>query len=465
VIPEGGRNAALASVGGSMRRVGFGTEPIAAALNALNTASCSPALDGSEIDSIANSMARYAPSDPGAILTTLTDAGNADRFARDWSDQVHYVPEWGKWLVWQDNHWAKDETSGVLELAKKSARRINVEASAIEDLETQKLVSKHARQSQQLPRLKAMLELAQSIPEMIVRSAALDKDPLLLGVKNGTIDLRNGKLRPAKQSDFITRQAPIEFDPDAQCPEFRKFLSSVMAEDAELIEYLQRILGYCLTGRTDEQCLFFLYGSGANGKTTLLNVIKDTLGGDYCKQTTSESLMVQHHGRSSTNDLARLQGARVVLSNEVEEGSRLSESLIKQMTGGDPISARFLYEEFFEFVPLFKLLVAGNHQPVIRGTDTGIWRRLHLVPFTVTIPAEKRDPRLPDRLRKELPGILNFAVRGCLEWQKTRICPPKQITEAVAEYKSEMDLLAQWITENCVVRADLQIQASVAYSD
>jgi len=187
------------------------------------------------------------------------------------------------------------------------------------------------------------------------------------------------------------------------------------------------------------------------------------LGEDYCKQTTSESLMVQHQGRSSTNDLARLQGARAVLSNEVEVGSRLSESLIKQMTGGDPISARFLYAEFFEFVPQFKVMIAGNHQPVIRGDDTGIWRRLHLVPFTVTIPAEKRDPKLPDKLRKELPGILNFAVQGCRRWQKKGLQAPDKIAEAVAEYRSDMDILGQWIAENCEVRADLQIMASFAY--
>lgn len=465
VIPEGGRNEALTRVGGMMRRVGFEPDAIAPALQALNSAICSPALDESEVISIADSMARYAPSDPGAILSTLTDAGNADRFARDWHERVRYVPEWGKWLIWKDNHWVRDEIGGVLELAKKTARRLNEEASAVEDLDTQRLVSKHARQSQQLPRLNALLELAKSIPDMIVRSAELDQDPLLLGVKNGTIDLRTGKLRAAKQSDYITRQAPVEFDPDAECPEFRKFLSSVMADDPGLTEYMQRILGYCLTGKTDEQCLFFLYGSGSNGKSTLLNVIKDVLGEDYCKKTESESLMVQHHGRSSTNDLARLQGSRVVLSNEVEEGARLSESLIKQMTGGDPISARFLYAEFFEFVPVFKLLIAGNHRPVIRGDDTGIWRRLHLVPFTRTFLEEEKDKGLPDKLRKEHPGILSFAVQGCRQWRKKGLRPPKKVLEAVAEYRSDMDILGQWITEHCVIRQDLQIRASVAYSD
>lgn len=461
---EGGRNAALTRIGGSLRRVGLEQNDLAAVLNAVNDTSCNPPLDGSEVDKIAASLVRYAPSDPGAVLSTLTDAGNADRFAANWGDKVRFVPEWRKWIVWVDNYWSPDEVNGVVELAKATAREINAEAAAISDVSAQATVAKHARQSQQLPRLNAMLELAKSIPAMVVRAAELDRDPMLLGVRNGTIDLRTGKLRTPRQDDFITKRAPVDFDPDAKCPEFDKFLNTVMAGDVKLVEYVRRILGYGLTGLTTEQCLFFFHGKGANGKSTLLNVIKEMLGGDYCKQTPSESLMVQYHGRSSTNDLARLQSVRVVLSNEVEEGSRLSESLIKQMTGGDPISARFLYAEFFDFVPKFKLIIAGNHQPVIRGDDTGIWRRLHLLPFSVTIPPKQRDKSLPGKLRDELPGILNFAIGGCRAWQKQGLNPPAAIEAALAEYRSEMDILGQWISDSCVVGDGLEIRASVAYA-
>lgn len=358
----------------------------------------------------------------------------------------------------------RDETAQIMERAKNTARQIYGEASSAVDSKLQEEIAKHARVSQKLERLSAMIRLAQSIPAIIVRGKDLDSNPMLLAVRNGVVDLTTGTLRDPNPDDYITRQAPVTFDPEAACPTFLAFLQAIFDGDKDLVDYMQRVLGYCLTGDTSEQCMFFFYGFGANGKSTLLNVIKEMLGPDYCKQTPSDTLMAGAAG-AVRNDIARLDGVRVVLSNEVEEGSRLSETTIKQLTGNDPVAARFLYKEYFEYTPRFKIIMAGNHQPVVRGDDTGIWRRLQTVPFDVTIPQAQRDPALPDKLRAELPGILNFAVQGCLGWRSSRLSPPRAIQEALEEYRSDMDILGQWIDENCTADPQAQLSAAAAYAD
>jgi putative DNA primase/helicase len=236
-----------------------------------------------------------------------------------------------------------------------------------------------------------MVELASSVPLLVVRANQLDEKRSLLGVQNGAIDLSDGSLKAPTQRDYITMLASIVYDPAAACPVFGKFLDRIMGGDAELIAYLQRVIGYSLSGYTSEQCLFFLYGAGANGKSTLLNLLRDLLGPSYCKYTPTETITVRPGKTGATPELARLPGARTVMTNEIEDNSWLAESLIKQMTGGDPLTARNLYQDYFEFVPQFKLFIAGNHKPIIRGDDIGIWRRIHLIPFLVTIPQEERD--------------------------------------------------------------------------
>ncbi len=388
IVAEGGRNAALTSLAGALRRRGLDVELIRSILLTQNQVICNPPLPAEEVDRIAASVSRYEAQPNVDVAATLTDTANAERFEQSWNDRIRYVPTWRKWLLWDGTRWVKDDSNLIMELGKETARRIYEEGVAITDEKLRISIAKHSGKSQQAERLKAMINLATSIPSLVVKASQLDADPMLLSVANGVLDLRTGQLRLAKPEDLITKQSPVQFDPNAQCPRFESFVRDAMNGNEELIAYLQRVMGYCLTGLTDEQCLFFFYGGGANGKSTFLNVLKDVLGDDYCKQTPSDTLMVKKNGRNSTNDIARLVGVRSVLSNEVEEGSRLSESFIKEMTGGDAISARFLYAEYFEFTPEFKIIIAGNHQPVIRGDDTGIWRRLHLVPFTVTIPLD-----------------------------------------------------------------------------
>jgi putative DNA primase/helicase len=228
------------------------------------------------------------------------------------------------------------------------------------------------------------------------------------------------------------------------------FIDTVTGGDKQLAVYLQRVVGYSLTGLTTEQCLFFLHGDGANGKSTFLNVVNELLGSNLARQTPSETLMAKKNAGPS-NDIARLQNVRVVIANEIEDGSLLAESLVKQMTGGDVMTGRFLYREFVDFKPKFKLFIAGNHKPTIRGRDNGIWRRIRLIPFTVTIPPAHRDKHLQGKLRAELPGILNWAIKGCRAWQKTGLAQPQIVTDAVDSYRIEMDLLAAWIDARCLV--------------
>ena len=237
-----------------------------------------------------------------------------------------------------------------------------------------------------------------------------------------------------------------------------------MADDPELVSYLQRVLGYAISGYTDEQVLFFLYGTGANGKSTLLNVLRHLLGPAHCFNLPAETIAARQQRGGATPELARLPGARVVLTNEIEDGSFLAESLVKQMTGGDAMIARNLYQPPFEFTPQFKLFMAANHMPVVRGTDYGIWRRIHLVPFAVTIRPDERDPNLPSKLISELPGILNWALEGYRQWRKRGLDPPEGVVEAVREYREEMDVLGQWLEVCCEIGETFEIAAADAYS-
>lgn len=463
VLPIGSRNNAIASIAGALRRQGLGPEQLKAILGTMNEVATQEPLGDDEVNQIAESISRYEPANPASVLGTLTDTGNGDRFVKRWGSTVRYVPEWRTWLIWDGSRWLNDDVQLIMERAKTVAREIHHEAASVPDHNVQRVLTRHALTSQKIERLNAMVRLASSVPEAVIRASELDKDNFLLGVKNGVLELRTGRLRDADPEDYLTRQSPVAYDANAECPVFVDFLTAITDGNLEIVEYMQRIMGYCLTGETSEQCLFFFYGSGANGKTTLLNVIKELMGPDYCKQTPAESLMVKARGGGASNDIARLEGVRVTLSNEIEEGSRLAESLVKSMTGSDPVVARMLYREFNEFVPRFKLIIAGNHQPVIRGDDHGIWRRLHLVPFPVTIPPEKRDHKLSEKLRAELPGILNFALKGCVTWQKNGLNPPKLIADAVAEYRSEMDILGQWIEERCILGPEHEVVAATAY--
>jgi putative DNA primase/helicase len=308
-----------------------------------------------------------------------------------------------------------------------------------------------------------MIELAKSEPGIPVGPQQLDSHPWLLNVHNGTLDLRTGHLRPHAREDLLTKLAPVAYDPVAPCPLWEAFLSRIFAGDGGLIRFVQKALGYSLTGSTQEQCFFILHGVGANGKSTLIQTISAVLR-DYAKHTPTETLLVQQ-GDRPRNDLARLQGARFVSASEVEGGRKLAEALIKQLTGGDTLTARYLYKEHFEFQPAFKIWLAVNHKPGVHGTDHAIWRRMRLLPFTVTIPPAEQEKRLPEKLLGELPGILRWAVEGCLAWQQEGLEPPMAVKRATGDYRAEMDVIAAFIRDCCVVEPQRQVSTSELYAE
>ena len=391
----------------------------------------------------------------------LTDLGNARLFAKVFAHDLRYTPSFG-WLEWDGKRWSRDELGTVFARAKEITDRLVREAESIRDVNVRMAVMAHALRSQSSRAIKAMVELAQSDTHLAVASSFFDLDRWLFNCVNGMIDLRTGQLREHRREDLLTKIAGCEFDPSAPCPLWEKFLGRVFAGDLELIGFVQRAAGYTLTGSTCEHVLFLLFGTGANGKTTLLEIIRAVLG-DYGMQADFNTFLERRQD-GPRNDLARLKGARMVTAVEAEAGRALAEAVVKQATGGDTITARFLYHELFEFVPEFKLFLGTNHKPVIKGSDYGIWRRIRLLPFGVTIPPEERDRDLIEKLKAELPGILAWMVRGCQEWQRVGLQEPKMVVAATENYRTEMDVLGDFLEDCCVQHANASVLATPLYT-
>ena len=384
---------------------------------------------------------------PDSTDFNLTDLGNAERLVHHFGKDIRYCHAWQKWLIWDGVRWSIDKSDQIRQLAKKVIRKIYTEAEKTVDSGKRKAIATHAMKSEAANHIRAMIELAKS--DVPITPEELDRDPWLLTCTNGTIDLRTGALLGHQRDHFITQLAPVEYDGNAECPRWHAFLKRVMDGNGNLISFLQQAIGYSLTGENTEQCLFILYGSGANGKSTFLQTLNSMLG-DYAKQTPTETLLVKQKG-AIPNDVARLKGARFVTASEAESDQKLAESLIKQMTGGDTISARFLHQEWFDFEPTHKVFLGTNHKPVIKGTDHAIWRRIRLIPFEITIPENERDQSLLNKLRDELSGILAWAVRGCSDWQKNGLGIPEEVKSATDTYRGEMDALAEFLNDCCQV--------------
>ena len=390
-------------------------------------------------------------------LLQFTDTTNAYRLLTVHGKDIRYNPLWKKWLVWNGCHWEMDDGYLIHDKSLKIIRSIYEELLKTSDYKERIEIEKHAMQSESARRRKALIEVASWIPELNVKTDNLDKDPWLFNVKNGTIDLRKGIVREQMPEDLITRIANVEYDPNADCPNWKKFIMEIMNYNTELIHFIQNAAGWAITGDTSEQTMFILFGTGANGKSTFLNVIMNILG-DYAIATPTETFMLKR-SEQITNDIARLRGTRFVTTTETEHGKRLSEPLIKQITGNDRMTARFLYGEYFNFIPTFKIFMATNHKPLIKGTDHGIWRRIKLIPFVTRIEEEKQDKHLEQKLMLEGSGILNWLIEGARRWCKEGLKTPNIIINATDEYRGEMDVIGNFIKERCVQEPDYTIKA------
>ena len=387
-----------------------------------------------------------------------TDLGNAERFVDAHRDSVLWCPARKSFLVYDGKRYAWDERGEAVKLAHATARSIFHEAADTEDEDEQKAIAKWASASQNESRTKATL--SQAKPYLAVGMEELDRDPWLINCQNGTLDLRTGRLKDHDPGDRITKIVPVDYDPDAPAPRFKRFLKEALMDDA-LIKFVKRYSGYTLTGITRERLLAILYGFGKNGKTTLAELLRDVMG-DYATNTDTETLLMKRY-QGVGNDVAALKGARFVSAAEVEHGRRLAESKVKQLTGRDTVTARYLFGEPFNFRPEFKLWLSTNNKPVIQGTDDAIWDRIRLIPFMQRFDGPKADMKLPDKLRDELAGVFAWMVEGCLEWQEHGLEEPKTVIDATKQYREEMDTLAAFIEDRCVVREGIVAPATPLY--
>lgn len=389
-----------------------------------------------------------------------TDLGNAELLSRWYRHVLRYVSERQQWIAWDGTRWKSDTDGAAYRIAAKLLCRLLETAERITDEDRRKKVRVWAVKCEDRRKIEAMLALARYDQGLIVAASELDANPLVLNVANGTLCLKTGRLRAHDPSDLITKLSPVIYDEEATCPIFHRFMQTTFAGNSETIRYVQGGLGYSLSGSVSEQCLFIPYGPGANGKSTLLGTVEHILG-DYALSTPAETLLSKHDGIPS--DVARLEGARFVVSQETEDGRRFAESRLKALTGGDTITARRLYCDWQSFEPTHKLWLATNHKPSIKGTDAAIWRRIRLIPFTAIIPEAERDHDLLDKLKGEASAILKWMLIGCIDWQKNGLPIATEVTKATAEYRNESDLLGAFIEDACVAGDGFSVSAAKLY--
>ena len=395
------------------------------------------------------------------LRRTLTDLGNAERFVETHGQNVRYSHPMRRWYDYDGRRWRTDDIGQVERRMKATVRSIYAEAAGAEAEQERKALADHAKRSEATKRITDALRLARSEEGVPILPEALDADPWLFNVENGTVDLRTGVLRGHRREDHITKLAPVEYRQDAKAPRFLRFLDEIFDGDGDLISFVQRFAGYSLTGSTEERVFAILHGTGKNGKTTLVELFRDVLG-DYAANTNAETILSRRN-EGINNDVAALKGARFVSAAEVEQDRRLAESKVKNLTGKDTVTARFLYSEPFEFRPEFKLWLSTNNKPVIRGTDDAIWDRVRLIPFGQRFDGARRDLKLPEKLREELPGVLAWMVQGCLEWQREGLGEPEKVRAATEGYRAEQDVLAAFIEERCIVGSEAWVKFSDLY--
>lgn len=391
-----------------------------------------------------------------------TDLGNAERLVERHGEKLRYVPQWG-WLVWDGKRWQRDETGQVMEFAKEMVSNLRREAAETRVPGRGDELWKHARSSESRMRLQAMVELARSDPAVVRTVDDFDKNPWLFTCQNGTLDLHDGTLHPHDPQDHIMKLAPVNYDPDARSEDWEQFLADVFEGDQDLIAYMQRAVGYSLTGSVREPAFFIPWGAGRNGKSTFFRAVTRVLG-DYAKDTPVQTFMRKQFSGGATNDQAALAGARLITASEPEANQTLDIGLVKRITGGDPITARFLNKEFFTYTPQAKVWMATNHKPSIPENTTAVWARIKLIPFTVSFYG-REDKTIEARLEAAKEAILAWAVQGCRDWQCNGLNDPDAVKAATQAYQAEQDELADFFTERCVFGAEHTVQSSVLYNE
>lgn len=404
-----------------------------------------------------------ATTDAPPKVYHLTDLGNGQRFADTYRDDLLWVPEWAQWMHWDDRVWQRVDVTVVRKLAHDVIIAMYASAKHADRIDGE--LGKWAIKSETTARINAMVEEAK--PYLSGDVAKFDTAHDLVNVGNGIVNLRTAQLMPHDRTQYFTKLIDIDYDPSAKASTWRDVNDTIFAGDRDLMDYIQRAVGYTLTGRTDEHCLFFCYGIGKNGKSTFMAALQRVMG-DYATTTSVEALLdAQNKGEAASPYMARLPGKRIAVAQEMPEGRRMNESLIKSITGGDRLSTRDLYKSVFEFDPTHHLWISGNHKPRISGTDDGIWRRLRIIPFTVTIPEEKRkDSRVIEAdLAKESSGILGWMVRGAQMWYAAGLGTCDAVKRATDEYRTDEDALQRFISEECEINPMVSINKHALYAE
>lgn len=384
----------------------------------------------------------------------FTDSGNAERFARMHGEDVRYCAAADAWYVWDKKTWRKDELGEVLGRTRDTVRAMAKEAAENES----ESFEKWAHRSESASSRRNMLSLVKGERGISVYPGDFDADPFLLVVDNGTLNLQTGELREHRRADLCMKRSPVVFDKNAKAPAFEKFLERTLP-DPEVRGFMQCFFGYSMTGVVREHVFPICWGVGGNGKGTLFEAVRYALG-DYSKQISSEVLLAKKE--THPTGLADLMGLRLALASETDSGRALAEGTVKQLTGGDRISARFMRQDFFEFVPTHKLILATNSKPIVRGTDEGIWRRMRLIPFEAKVKGAEIDTRLGEKLKAEAAGILNWVLEGCLRWQKSGLPEPDAIMNATDAYREDQDVLGIFIEDR--THPEGHVKASDVYA-
>ncbi|MDD1728839.1 MAG: phage/plasmid primase, P4 family, partial [Methanospirillum sp.] len=462
-VSVGGRNNYLIQQAGKLRRLGYGYNDLFKALKSINNEVCCPPLDIDEVSKIAGSAMRWEPEDinndmlsPSTSMTTpheliLTDLGNSEYFSAIFKDSVRYCSVWNKWYIWSGKVWHNDDTDQMLNFASDCVKQMCEDIKVrYHSPDNNHPAMKWAKQSASLPRRKAMLD--GSKPLLSVIPTQLDSHPDLFNCENGTYNLANHTFRPHNKDDLLTKISGVLYDETVNCPKWEEHIDLIFAGNEELILAFQEICGYSLLHGNPAEIFLVFWGTGQNGKSKIFGTMEKIFG-DYAKNLPFESFLSKKNSGGANNDIASLVGCRLVVASESDDGAVLNTGLIKLVSGGDKVTARFLFGEFFEYDPAYLLVLSTNHKPVVKDWDYALERRIWFFPFTVTIPEEKRDLHIMEKLEAELPGIFNWMIEGLKRYQiRGKLCDrPYDVIEATAEYRRQIDPVSAFIDERCKI--------------